>query len=187
MCLGQNSSVVTVVQFMKISFQNLLILILLLMSTVASAYDISSGDVLHLEVYGEAELTMDVTVDALGFIEYPFVGKVKVDGFTVEAVKAEMVKKLKDGYFVNPQLTVVVKSFKPFFIQGEVKSPGSYTFEVGLTVRKAIALAGGLTERASKKKIYLTRADDKEKKEVKVDMDAEIQSGDVILIKESFF
>lgn len=160
---------------------------MLLLSSVACAYDVSSGDVLHLEVYGEAELAMDVTVDALGFIEYPFVGKVKVVDFTVEAVKAEIVKQLKDGYFVNPQLTVAVKTFKPFFIQGEVKSPGSYAFEVGLTVRKAIALAGGLTERASKKKIYLTRANDKEQKEVKVAMDVKLQSGDVILIKESFF
>jgi polysaccharide export outer membrane protein len=172
---------------MKKAYCNLIILTTLLLSSLASAYNVSSGDVLHLEVYGEPELTMDVTVDALGFIEYPFVGKVKVADYTVEAVKTEIVKILKDGYFVNPQLTVAVKSFKPFFIQGEVKSPGSYAFEVGLTVRKAIALAGGLTERASKKKIYLTRTNDNEKKEVKVAMDAKIQSGDVILIKESFF
>jgi len=172
---------------MKKIFQFLFVLSTLLLSLSVSAYNISSGDVLHLEVYGEAELTMDVTVDALGFIEYPFVGKVKVLDSTVESVKAEMVKRLKDGYFVNPQLTVTVKSFRPFFIQGEVKSPGSYAFEVGLTVRKAIALAGGLTERASKKKIYLTRANDKLQKEVRVSMDVEIQSGDIVVIKESFF
>ena len=185
--MGHSLSINPIIHLMKKSFQNIVILMMLLSSSIACAYDISSGDVLHLEVYGEAELTMDVTVDALGFVEYPFVGKVKVAGSAVESVKAEMVAMLKDGYFVNPQLTVAVKSFKPFFIQGEVKSPGSYAFEVGLTVRKAIALAGGLTERASKKKIYLTRANDKEQKEIKVAMDVEIQSGDVILIKESFF
>lgn len=164
-----------------------MVTILMLLSYNICAYDISSGDELHFEVYGEPNLKLDVIVDSLGFIEYPFVGKLKVAGVQAEAVKLEMVRLLKDGYFINPQVTVLVKSFKPFFIQGEVKSPGSYSYEDGLTVAKAIALAGGLTERASKKKIYLTRADDSSQKEVKVTMDQKIASGDVILIKESFF
>lgn len=153
----------------------------------AHGYNINSGDVLHLEVYGEPELALDVTVDTLGFIEYPFVGKVKVLDNEVESIRNEIVTKLKDGYFINPQVTVFVKTYKPFFIQGEVKSPGSYAFEIGLTVGKAIALAGGLTERASKKKIYLIRASDKTQKEIKVSMSQEITSGDILQIKESFF
>lgn len=152
-----------------------------------SAYNISSGDVLHLEVYGEPELNLDLTVDASGFIEYPFVGRIDVTGRSLEAVKKEVVAKLKDGYFVNPQVTVIIKQYKPFFIQGEVKSPGSYPYEVDLNVRKAIALAGGLTERASKKKIYLTKASEKTLGEVRVSMDQKVSSGDVLLIKESFF
>jgi polysaccharide export outer membrane protein len=159
----------------------------LFMASNAAAYEISSGDVLHLEVYGESELSLDVIVDASGYIEYPFVGKINVTGKNIEEVKSEVVNKLKDGYFINPQVTVAIKKYKPFFIQGEVESPGSYPYEVGLTVRKAIALAGGLTERASKKKIYLTKASDKLRSQVKVSMDQEISSGDVLLIKESFF
>lgn len=168
--------------------KNLLLFLLTYFFIVnASAYDVSRGDVLHLEVYGESELSLDVTVDSLGFIEYPFVGRINVNGSKVEAIKKEIVDKLKDGYFVNPQLTIFVKNFKPFFIQGEVKSPGSYSYEEGLTVGRAIVLAGGLTERASKKKIYLTQANDKLGKEIKVTLDHEIASGDVILVKESFF
>ena len=164
-----------------------IIFLLLLCTASVYGYNIGSGDVLHLEVYGEPELALDITVDSFGFIEYPFVGKIKVVGSQVELVKSEIIAKLKDGYFVNPQVTVFVKTYKPFFIQGEVKSPGSYPYEVGLTVRKAIALAGGLTERASRKKIYLTRANDESSQELKVTMDQEIASGDVIQIKESFF
>lgn len=160
---------------------------LLLMSFYSHAYNVASGDVIHLEVYGEPELTMDVTVDVLGFLEYPFVGKIKVSGLEVEVIKSEIFNKLKDGYFVNPQVIVFVKAFKPFFIQGEVNSPGSYSYEVGLTVSKAISLAGGLTERASRKKIYITRASDKTQQEIKVTMDQAVAAGDVILIKESFF
>lgn len=162
-------------------------ILLLFFATNSHAYKVGSGDVLHLEVYGESELSMDVIVDALGFIEYPFVGKLSVLDKPIELVKSEIIAKLKDGYFVDPQVTAYIKSFKPFFIQGEVNSPGSYSYELGLTVRKAIALAGGLTERASKKKIYLTRAKDASQKEVKASMDQKVESGDVILIKESFF
>jgi len=162
-------------------------LFLLTVVSVVQAYDVASGDVLRLEVYGEPELSMDVTVDAAGNIEYPFVNKVFVKGKKVDAIKTEVTNRLKDGYFISPQVTVFVKSFKPFFIQGEVNSPGSYSYEVDLTVRKAIALAGGLTERASKKKIYITRATDKTQQEIKVTMDEKVSSGDVILIKESFF
>lgn len=166
---------------------NLIIVLILVLATRSYAYNVASGDELHLEVYGEPELTMDVTVDPTGNIEYPFVEKIYVEGRPVEEIKNEIVGKLKDGYFINPQVTVYVKTFKPFFIQGEINSPGSYSYEEGLTVRKAIALAGGLTERASKKKIYLTRASDKSQQEIKVSMDEKVASGDVILIKESFF
>lgn len=166
---------------------SLLLLVGILFVANAKAYNISSGDELHLEVYGEPELNLDLVVDAKGFIEYPFVGKINVTGQSLEAVKQEIVTKLRDGYFVNPQVTVIIKQYKPFFIQGEVKSPGSYPYEVGLTVSRAIALAGGLTERASKKKIYLTKAAEKSLGEKKVSMDQEMSSGDVLLIKESFF
>ncbi|MFK8011916.1 MAG: polysaccharide biosynthesis/export family protein [Marinicellaceae bacterium] len=171
----------------KISKTLFLLITLTILASYSQAYNVAPGDVLRLEVYGEPELAMDVTVDATGVIEYPFVDKINVAGRIVDDIKNEIVTKLKDGYFINPQVTVFVKSFKPFFIQGEVNSPGSYSFELGLTVRKAIALAGGLTERASKKKIYLTKSSDASKEEVRVSMDQEIESGDVILIKESFF
>ncbi len=167
--------------------RNIQLIFLLILSLPALSYTIGEGDVLHVEVYGEPELALDLTVDSRGFVEYPFIGKLQVKEETVESIKQEIVLMLKDGYFVNPQVTVVIKQYKPYYIQGEVRSPGSYPFEVGMTVRRAIAKAGGLTERASKKKIYLTHANSGASKEIKVDMDASILSGDVILIKESFF
>ncbi|MEZ5495788.1 MAG: polysaccharide biosynthesis/export family protein [Gammaproteobacteria bacterium] len=168
-------------------FLKLICLMLMVSSIQVFAYNISSGDVLHLEVFGEPELNLDVTVDSSGFIEYPFAGRVSVEGKEVGDVKGEIVTLLKDGYFINPQVTVVVKEFKPFFIQGEVKSPGSYPFEPGLTVRKAVALAGGFTERANKKKIYITEAGEDESSERKISLDESIASGDIIIVKESFF
>ncbi len=157
-----------------------------MLSFGASAYNVNTGDVLHVEVYGEPELALDLTVDSNGFIDYPFAGKLNVAGLQIEKIKSEITTKLKDGYFINPQVTAFVKTFKPFFIQGEVNTPGSYAFEEGLTIRKAIALAGGLTERASKKKIFLTKAQGGNK-DIKVSMDYKLSSGDIVVIKESLF
>jgi polysaccharide export outer membrane protein len=162
-----------------------LLLLFISLSVWADLYKVNSGDLIHIEVYGESELALDIKVDSLGFIEYPFIGKVKVQGENIESIKDDIVLKLKDGYFIDPQVTVFIKQYKPFFIQGEVVSPGSYPFEQGLTVHKAITLAGGLTERASKKKIYLTNSTGKEA--IKVKMDYLVSAGDIIDIKESFF
>ena len=164
-----------------------IILFLLTISLPALSYTIGTGDVLRVEVYGEPELALDLKVDSKGFIEYPFIGKLQVKEETVDSIKQEIVLMLKDGYFVNPHVTVAIKQYKPYYIQGEVRSPGSYPYEVGMTIRRAIAMAGGLTERASKKKIYLTHANSGTSKEIKVDINASVLSGDVILIKESFF
>ena len=154
---------------------------------IANTYKVNSGDLLRVEVYGEPELAQDLNVDALGFIEYPFIGKISVMGKQLGMIKSEIVTLLKDGYFVDPQVNVAVKKFRPFFIQGEVESPGSFPFEVGMTIRKALSLAGGLTERASKKKIYVTRNIAGKEESVKVGLDYTVLAGDIIDIKESFF
>lgn len=164
-----------------------LIIFLLAFSFSVFSYTIGQGDVLRVEVYGEPELALDLTVDSSGFVEYPFIGRLQAKGETVDSIKKKIVLLLKDGYFVNPQVTVAIEQYKPYYIQGEVHSPGSYPYEIGMTIRRAIAVAGGLTERASKKKIYLTHANAEVSKQLKVDMDESVLSGDVILIKESFF
>ncbi len=150
-------------------------------------YVINTGDVLHLEVFGEPELNMDVTVDAAGFVEYPFAGKVKAAGRTVDDLRQDILERLKDGYFVNPQLLVTVQKYKPVFVQGEVASAGAFDFQPGLTVRKAIALAGGFTERASRKKVYRVKQVDGKETRERVELDAAVFPGDVIEVKQSFF
>jgi polysaccharide export outer membrane protein len=150
-------------------------------------YVINPGDVLHLEVFGEPELNLDVTVDAAGFLEYPFAGKVKAASHTVNEVQKEILARLKDGYFVNPQLLVTVRKYKPVFVQGEVNNAGAFDFQPGLTVRKAIALAGGFTERASRKKIFRVKQKGSGQDRQRVSLDAAVFPGDVIEVKQSFF
>ena len=77
-------------------------------------------------------------------------------------------------------------------MHGEVASPGEYKFRKGLTVEKAVVLAGGFTLRASRKKISITRYLDKDEAEEpdkfkRVKLYTPIQPGDVIDVGASWF
>ncbi len=172
---------------MSMKIQLLFLLLLPLTTALAQSYTLGGGDELRIEVFGEPELGLDLTVDDSGHIEYPFAGKVPVAGKDTEQVRQLIVARLKDGYFVDPHVTVNIKTYKPFYIEGEVKSPGSYAFEPGLTVRKAISLAGGLTERASSKKMFVIRAGDANSESVRIELDDDLFAGDVLEVKESFW
>jgi len=83
--------------------------------------------------------------------------------------------------------TVAVQQYRSFFVNGEVRNPGSYGYEPGLTLAKAVSLAGGMTDRASRRKITLTREVDGDKKDYQVELSQSIEPGDIITIKEGFF
>ena len=80
-----------------------------------------------------------------------------------------------------------MQQYRSFFVDGQVRSPGSYGYEPGLTLAKAVSLAGGLTDRASKRKIFLTREVNGDKTRYRVDLSQTIEPGDVIEIQERFF
>ena len=85
--------------------------------------------------------------------------------------------------------TVMVPRADQYFIFGEVVRPGAYKLDKGtpLTVLKAIILAGGFTNKASKNGIRLTREEGEEKTTVKVDLETLVRSQDIIIVPESFF
>lgn len=73
-----------------------------------------------------------------------------LEGKTLEEVKTTIHDGLLDGYLINPNVSVSILEYRPFFVNGQVMKPGSYPYHPGLTVNKAITIAGGFTERASK-------------------------------------
>jgi polysaccharide export outer membrane protein len=79
-----------------------------------------------------------------------------------------------------------VIGYRNIYVNGEVKQPGGYEFQPGLTVDKAIALAGGFTDRAARKKINITRSTNIET-QIKASLSSRIQPGDIIVIEQSFF
>ena len=95
--------------------------------------------------------------------------------------------KLKGDYLLNPKVSVDILEYRQFYVNGEVESPGGFAFQPGITVRKAISLAGGFNELASKKNINIIHDDDPNAEPSTIELNEFIQPGDIIIIEESFF
>ena len=91
-------------------------------------YEVGAGDVLEVRVYGEEDLSKNYTLDRDGGLILPYVGRVPIAGMTVNQVAQHLEQRLRDGYLVEPQVTVVVAEYraKPIQILGEVDEPGVY-------------------------------------------------------------
>lgn len=153
-----------------------------------SNYRLGSGDVVTIQVLGEEDLKREkIRLSDAATISYPILGEIKLFGKTIAELEALIRDGLKGRYLVNPQVTVTINEYRNFFINGQVEKPGGYPFIPGLTVRKAVSLAGGFKERASKEKIFVIRDDDRSQTPKRVDQNATVHPGDIITVEESFF
>jgi len=153
-----------------------------------SDYRVDTGDRVSVTVYQEPDLSVaGVRVNSKGIISYPLLGELHVSGLTSQELHDLVKEKLRDGYINNPSVTVSIDSYRLYFIKGEVKRPGGYSFVDGLTVAKAVALAGGFTERASQRSISLVRESDPENPLESIGANMAILPGDIVTVGESFF
>lgn len=157
-------------------------------SAAGDSYQVDTGDGISVTVYGEPDLSIkDERVKGNGTISYPLIGAIQVRGLTAPELQDRITEKLADGYLKQPNVTVNIETYRMFFIKGEVKNPGGYSFQDGLTIEKAVALAGGFTERASKGSITVFRDGDAADSERKAAPTTRIRPGDVVTVGESFF
>jgi polysaccharide export outer membrane protein len=149
-------------------------------------YTLDTGDRLRITVFGHQDLSGEFEVSSNGAVSLPLIGDVQAEGRSLKDLEAAVIAKLKPDYLKNPQVSAEVINYRPFFIIGEVKNPGTYPYIGGMRVVNAVALAGGYTYRARKDEILLTRSkgDGTPKK---VGQDALVLPGDVIQIQERFF
>lgn len=145
------------------------------------------GDALRIAVFGEEDLSGEFEVDGSGYISMPLIGEIQVSRLTLRLAEQAIVAKLLNGFLKNPQVSVEVLNYRPFYILGEVKKPGSYSFVSGITILNAIAMAEGFTYRANEKIMLIIRANDPEMKERKAPIDAKVLPGDTIRVQERFF
>src|SRR5688572_24379266 len=146
-----------------------------------SSYKLGSGDMITIKVLGEEDLKRErVRLSDAGTISFPILGEIRVKGMTVGALEDHITRGLKGRYLLNPQVTVSIDEYRNFFVNGMVEKPGGYPFAPGMTVRKAISLAGGFKERASREKIHVIRDDDPKQTQRRVDLNTSILPGDIL-------
>jgi len=80
--------------------------------------------------------------------------------------------------------TIFVPKAEKFFVTGQVRNPGAYTYERGLTVLQAISLAGGLTEKGSSRRLKVIRTAKGKKTQQGVDLGDVVQPGDTLVIPQ---
>lgn len=154
----------------------------------APDYRLGTGDKLHITIFGQTDFNGDYDIDSGGNVQLPLIGSFHAAGMSLAQFQKSLAAKLTEGgYFVNPNLTVAVVNYRPFYIIGEVNKPGEYPYVAGMSVVTAIALAGGYTARANDTEAYVRRNGDTKEIEVPADETSKIQPGDIIRVPERFF
>jgi polysaccharide export outer membrane protein len=157
-------------------------------SSALSTYKLGAGDVITIRVLGEDDLKREkIKLSDAGTVSFPVLGEIRVKGMTLGALEEYITKGLKGRYLLDPQVTVTIDEYRNFFVNGEVEKPGGYPYVPGLTVRKAVSLAGGFKERAVRDKVTIIRDEDVSQTPSKVDLNAQVMPGDIITVEQSFF
>lgn len=150
-------------------------------------YLLGTGDMVRIQVYNEKDLYLEARVSDTGTISYPFLGELKAKGMSLTKLEALITSRLKGDYLINPKVSIDMIEYRPFYVNGEVEDAGGFPYQPGLTVRKAIAIAGGFKERASKDSIYVIHEDSMTSEPINITLDSAVLPGDIITIEQSFF
>ena len=150
-------------------------------------YRLDAGDRLRVTVFEQEDLTNTYVVDKAGYIAFPLVGAVGARGHTIKQVEADIAARLAQGYIRDPDVSVEVDRYRPFFIMGEVGTAGQYTYVPGMTVQNAVAIAGGFSARASHETVDVTRQINGKVLTGTVPLTDPILPGDTIYVKERLF
>ena len=151
-----------------------------------SGYKLGAGDRVRITVFGQQDLTGEYAIDGQGNLAFPLINQVKAGGLSGEQLAKSIEKGLSPDYIQNPNVSVEVIGYRPFYIVGEVQRPGSYPFVNGMAVINAVALAGGFTYRAREENFWIRRANTGLDK-VAAGPATPVFPGDVITVRERYF
>ncbi|MBR1760745.1 MAG: polysaccharide export protein [Schwartzia sp.] len=148
-------------------------------------YVLTHGDELHIYVYGQSDLSSrrDSSDTAFlvrpdGTLSFPLVGELAVEGKTVREFTEELTDRLSE-YLRHPQVTVnlVRLGGTRVFVLGEVRNPGMFTLSRSHRLLDAVGAAGGFTQYAAKKNVFLIR-DGREDRVEKLNFNDYLRKGD---------
>ncbi len=149
-------------------------------------YRLGSGDQLRITVFGETELTGLFQVGSQGTIAYPLVGDVQAAGLTVLEFTENLQVALRE-FVRQPNVSIEVANYRPFFILGEVQRPGTYPYSASLTVLNAVATAGGFTYRANRNRIFIRHANEPTEHLYPLTITTPVLPGDTVRVGERLF
>lgn len=149
-------------------------------------YQLGPGDQLRITVFNEAELTGQFVVGSQGAISYPLVGSVAAAGLTIPQFTERLQHALTE-FIRQPNVSVEVANYRPFFILGEVQRPGTYPYSASLTVLNAVATAGGFTYRANRNRVFIRHANEAEERAYPLTIATPVMPGDTVRIGERLF
>jgi polysaccharide export outer membrane protein len=150
-------------------------------------YLLDAGDRLRITVFGQDGLTNSYAVDAAGNITMPLVGTIPARGLTTAQLSRVLSERLKQGYIREPKVAIEVAAYRPFFIHGEVATPGQYAYVANMTVENAIAIAGGFGPRADRSKVTVSRTIGGQTTRANVPLSYPLRPGDTLRIGERWF
>ena len=146
------------------------------------------GDQLKVIVFGEDSLSGLYDVSPAGTITMPLIGPIMAAGRTANEVQHAITEAYASGKFLQePKVTVSVALFRPFYIFGEVLTPGRYVYTDGLDVLGAIATAGGPTYRASRTSVLIRHPGENVWQEYSLANPQPVEPGDVIRVPERYY
>ncbi len=154
---------------------------------IVGDYRLAGGDQIRVTVFNEPQLSGEYFLDGSGTVSLPLIGQVSALDLTISEFQDAVEARYADGYLRTPRVNAEVMNYGPFYILGEVRSPGQYPYSDGLTVLNAIATAGGFTYRANETIIFIKGADDPQEYRVRLSPATPILPGDTIRVVERFF
>lgn len=150
-------------------------------------YRLGPGDRLKVTVFGHPQESGEFEVDGSGNMAYPLLGRVAAGGKTVPELQEFIRTELDRKFIVDPRVSIEVLNYRPFYIYGEVNRAGSYPFVSGLTVRRALAIAGGLTRRARREPVTVIRDSGNGVEKLERELDVPVLPGDIIEVNRRLF
>jgi protein involved in polysaccharide export with SLBB domain len=150
-------------------------------------YRLAIGDRVSIKVFGQADLSGEYEVDANGQISFPLLGLVHAVGQSIDELRGVIADDLNRDFVVDPRVSVEVLNLRPFFILGQVNAPGSYPFVAGLTVRQAVAVAGGFTRRAKQAEVIVVRDNGDGPQRFRATLNARVLPDDTIEVERRLF
>ena len=150
-------------------------------------YTLDAGDSVRITVFEQTDLTNSYSVDKAGYIAFPLIGSVAARSQTPKQIEATIAAKLREGFVRNPDVSVEIDRYRPFFILGEVGTAGQYVYVPGMTIQNAIAIAGGFSSRAYQGDADITRQVNGQVLNGRVPLSDPIMPGDTIYVRERMF